>query len=81
MFDNSFSKAQEEYDRKEPPDNRSKNVIEYQDRSTASEQAQICANYLDYSNGWLRYDEAKRATQIGLIAYVEKLDSFWEYLG
>ena len=77
-----YSKAQEEYDRKEPPEERmSENQAQYVNRSTASEQAQICTDYLDYSNGWLRYDEAKRATQIGLIAYVEKLDSFWEYLG
>jgi hypothetical protein len=80
MLDSGFSSAQARYDNMEPPDNRTENAVHYQERLTPEDKEQVCIDYMNYVEGWALFEDRKIDGSLALIAYVESLDSFWEWL-
>jgi hypothetical protein len=70
----------------EPKDRRSEGVIEYQDRSTPTEQKEICLDYLEQKNlmadfeAWWDELSVKGAWLDDVVAYCEERVDFWDWL-
>lgn len=66
--------------REEPKDDDTPAEYRFIYRTTPTEQAQMCEEYLDKVGGWERYNEAKESSDISVVDYCWKLAGFWDWI-
>ena len=84
-MDDSFDRAQAQYERMEPPDNRTEAVRQYQDASEDT-QLEVCLSFLEDDKVYREFMEemlgriAKEHPE-WITSWCEERDGFWEFLG